>query len=135
MVDSGLIGTNVRNWLHYDSLSSSFYKQFVGARKVRDDYEMKVIGLLRQSGMENAVIQINGGRLSVAEEKKPNQLSLTKIQELLHSYYKYKGGKDETLDIMQFIRGNRGYEMKKTLRKYNMNNNPVPTAPQVPQLQ
>lgn len=129
MGDSGLLGNFVRNWVHYDNLASSLYKQSMSARKVRDDFEGKIIQQLKFSGMENAIIQTNNGRISLVEDKKPNQLSLTKIEELLHSYYRTRGGKDETMDIMQFIRGNRGYEIKKCLRKTNSPNLPPPPPP------
>ncbi len=135
MGDSGLLGNLVRSWVHYDSLATSFYKQSMNARKVRDEYDGKIIQYLRQSAMENAVIQTNNGRLSIVEDKKPSQLSLTKIEELLHSYYRTRGGKDETLDIMQFIRANRGYEIKKCIRKTHSSiNNQQPPLPPPPQL-
>jgi hypothetical protein len=130
MTDSGLIGNYIRNWLHYDNLASSFYKQSLSARKIKDDYESKVIQHLTQSGNPNVIIQINGGRINMSDEKKPHQLSLAKIEELLHSYYRMKGGKDETLDIMTFIRGNRGYDSKKILKKTNItHNNTLPALP------
>ena len=129
MGDSGLLGNFVRNWVHYDNLASSLYKQSMSARKVRDDFEGKIIQQLKFSGMENAIIQTNNGRISLVEDKKPNQLSLTKIEELLHSYYRTRGGKDETMDIMQFIRGNRGYDIKTCLRKTNSPNLPPPPPP------
>ena len=135
--DSGLISNYVRNWVHYDNLASSFYKQSMNSRKIRDEYETKVIEYLRQSRMENAIIQTNNGRISMYEEKKPNQLSLVKIRELLHSFYRTRGGKDETNDIMTFISGNRGYEMKTCLRKSHFSPNqvpPPPPPPPVPQL-
>ena len=86
MTDPG-IGTHVRYWLHYNNLASSFYKQFGAARKVRDDYEQQVIGLLQKNGMEKATIQIGGGQINVVDKREPNQLSLTKIEDLLHGYY------------------------------------------------
>jgi len=132
--DSGLISNYVRNWVHYDNLASSFYKQSMGARKVRDEYETKIIEQLRLMRMENAIIQTNNGRISLHEEKKHNQLSLVKIRELLHAYYRTHGGKDETNDIMTFISGNRGYEMKTGLRKSNFPAQPAPPPPPAPQL-
>ena len=39
--DSG-IGTFVRNWIYYNNLSSSFYKQYGAAKKVKDDYEKQI---------------------------------------------------------------------------------------------
>ena len=116
MGDPG-IGTFVRYWLHYNNLASSFYKQFGSARKVRDDYEAQIIGTLQQNGMEKATIQIGGGQIHVVEKREPNQLSLTKIEELLHGYFRQRGGKDEAMDIMTFIRANRGYTMNKSLKQ------------------
>lgn len=116
MSDPG-IGTHVRYWLHYNNLASSFYKQFGAARKVRDDYEQQVIGLLQKNGMEKATIQIGGGQINVVDKREPNQLSLTKIEDLLHGYYRQRGGKDEAKEIMTFIRANRGYTINKSLKQ------------------
>lgn len=119
MADPG-IGTYVRYWLHYKNLASSLYKQFGAARKVQDDYEKQVISTLQRSGMEKATIQINGGNIHVVDKREPNPLSLTKIEELLHGYYRQKGGKDETMDIMTFLRANRGYNLSKSLKQSNL---------------
>lgn len=116
MTDSG-IGTLVRYWLHSNNLASSFYKQHCSAKSVRDNYEKKIILHLQQNGMEKATIQISNGILRVVDRREPHQLSLSKIEELLHSYYKHKGGKDESLDIMTFIRANRGYSINKSLKQ------------------
>jgi hypothetical protein len=111
------IGTAVRYFLHYSNLASSFYKQYGAAKKVKDDYEHQIINTLRQSGMENATIQINGGQITVINKREPNQLSLSKIEELLHGYFRQKGGTDSSLDIMTFIRANRGHTMNKYLKQ------------------
>jgi len=116
MTDPG-IGTYVRYWLHYSNLASSFYKQFGGVRKIRDDYETQIITTLQKNGMEKASIQIGGGKLQVIEKKEANPLTLSKMEELLHLYYRQNGGKDETQDIMRFIRANRGYSTTKALKQ------------------
>ena len=121
MADPG-IGTYVRYWLHYKNLASSLYKQFGAARKVQEDYEKKVISTLQQTGMEKAIIQIHGGTLQSVDKRDPHPLSLTKIEELLHGYYRQRGGKDETMDVMTFIRANRGYSISKTLKQSNLPN-------------
>jgi hypothetical protein len=131
MSDPGSIGTAVRNWVHYDNLASSFYKQASSARKVRDDYEDRIVNHLKTNAMEHAIIQIGGGRMSVVEEKKPCPLTLAKLEELMHMYYRSKGGRDETMDVMNFIKANRGHEVKKCLKKYNMTAPPVPPLPQL----
>jgi hypothetical protein len=116
MADPG-IGTSVRYWLHYNNLAQSFYKQYGAAKKVKDDYEKQIIGTLQQNGMEKATIQIGGGQIHVIDKREANPLSLTKMEELLHGYFRQRGGKDETSEIMQFMRGNRGYTMNKYLKQ------------------
>ena len=116
MADPG-IGTSVRYWLHYGNLASSFYKQYGAAKKVKDDYEKQIIGTLQQNGMEKATIQIGGGQIHVVDKREPVQLSLTKIDDLLRSYFRQRGGRDETQEIMSYIRANRGYTMNKSLKQ------------------
>jgi hypothetical protein len=125
MSDPG-IGTYVRYWLHYSNMASSFFKQFGSVRKVRDDYEKQIITILQSNGMEKATIQINQGQIRVIDKREPNPLTLAKLEELLHGYYRQRGGKDETLDIMTYIRSNRGYTLSKSLRQTGM---PPPKAP------
>lgn len=125
MADPG-VGTYVRYWLHYNNLASSFYKQYGAAKKIKDDYEKQIIGTLQQSGMEKATIQIGGGQINVVDKREPAQLSLTKIEELLHGYFRQRGGKDETMDIMTFIRANRGYAINKFLKQSGI---PPPATP------
>ena len=116
MADPG-IGTFVRYWLHYNNLASSFYKQYLGSKKIKDDYEKQIISTLLRSGMEKATIQIGDGQLNIIDKREPNQLSLSKVEELLHGYFKHIGGKDHTLDIMTFIKGNRGYNVNKLIKQ------------------
>lgn len=132
MADPG-IGTYVRYYLHYSNLSQSFYRQYIAAKKIKDEYETHVIDKLRQNGMEKATIQIGGGQLNVIDKREPNQLSLTKIEELLHGYFRQKGGQDMTLDIMTFIRANRGYTVNKSLKQSGIQAAQTPPPP--PQLQ
>jgi hypothetical protein len=131
MSDPGQLGGYVRNWLHYDTLASSLYKQANRARQVRDDFELKVLDELRNQRMENAVIQINNGTLSVVEERNPRSLSLVRIEEILHKYFHKKGhGQDETKEIMNYIRGNRGYDVSKKIKKSGGPNlPPLPPPP------
>jgi hypothetical protein len=128
------IGTAVRYFLHYSNLASSFYKQYGSAKKVKDDYEQQIINTLRQSGMENATIQINGGQITIINKRDPNQLSLSKIEELLHGYFRQKGGPDSSLEIMTFIRSNRGYTMNKYLKQSGIKQPSHINPPQIQQL-
>jgi len=117
--DPGALGHNVRSWLHYDQLASTFYKQSTSARQLASQFETKVMEQLDQSRMSNAVIQIGGGHLNMIEEKIPRCLTLRSIEQLLHGYYAKKGqnNRDETEDIMKYLRANRGSDKKKRLKK------------------
>jgi hypothetical protein len=57
----------------------------------------------------NPVIQIGGGgRLIVSEDKHTTPLTFTNIESLLHQYYAKKPGtRDETADIIKFIKEKR----------------------------
>lgn len=116
MTDSG-IGPSVRYWLHYSNLAASFFKQYGSARKIRDEYEKTIIFTLQQRNIENAIIQISGGQIRIQSKREPVQLSLTRIEELLGTYFRQRGGKDETKDIMLFLKANRGYNTTKLLKQ------------------
>jgi hypothetical protein len=120
----------VRNWVHYDNLTTTFSKQTQNARRVRDDFEERILQQLRASNMENAVIQIHGGRLVVTEEKQTQPITLTRLEESLHAYYK-NAGVDETSAIMKHIRNTRVVEVQKRLKKTVT----VPPLPPPPALQ
>ena len=116
MADSG-IGTSVRHWLHYSNLAASFFKQYNSARKIREVYERSILNTLQQRNIENATIQISGGQIRIQSKREPVQLSLTRVEELIAGYFKQRGGKDETKDIMLFLKANRGYHATKSLKQ------------------
>lgn len=118
-VDTNSLGNWVRTYIHYDNLASSLYKQLQNARKVKDQFETQIISYLQSNNLDKAVIQITGGRLLVAEEKHALPLTLTRIEELLHSYYKSQGREstDETQQIMKYLKTERGHEATKKLKK------------------
>jgi hypothetical protein len=98
-------------------MASSFFKQFGAVRKIRDDYEKQIISALQQNNMEKATIQISNGQIRVIDKREPHPLSLSKIEELLHGYFRQKSGKDDTIEIMTFIRANRKYSTAKSLKQ------------------
>ena len=111
------IGTYVRYWLHYGNLASSFFKQYNTNRNIRDDYERQLITHLQQTGMEKATIQTSQGIIRVADKREPNPLSLSKMEEMIQGYFRQRGGKDETQDLMRYIRTHRGYVVSKVLKQ------------------
>jgi hypothetical protein len=124
------IGFHVRNWVHYDNLATSLYRQTVNARKVRDEFESKILEGLRASQMENAVIQIAGGRLIMQEERHNQPLTLARIEEILHTYFVSKNMPDDTQNIMKFIKKQREFKVTSKLRKQS--GTPTPALPPPP---
>lgn len=108
--------TLVKNWIHYDNLASSFYKQTLNARKIRSEYESQIQDNLQKQKMENAVIQVNGGKISVVEEKQPAPLTMLKLEDLLHNYFQSSNQMDKTREILEYVRENRGITSSKRLR-------------------
>jgi hypothetical protein len=119
MTDPG-IGSAVRHWLHYSNLASSFFRQYNSALKIKKEYETTIINTLLQRNMQHATIQISNGQITVQNRKEPVQLSLTQVEKLINGYYKQRGGKDETKDVMLFIKANRGYNVTNTLKQSNI---------------
>lgn len=119
------LANHVRNWVHYDNLTTSLSKQSQNARKVRDDFEGKIMGLLRENNMENATIQIQGGKLSIVEEKHTQPWTLTRLEEALRGYFHQpavmRGGggspDQEVSQILKYLRNNRSIEVVKRLKK------------------
>jgi hypothetical protein len=110
IVNTQELGDLIRKWVYYDNLITTFNKQLSNARKIRNTMEDTIITKLRDSNMENAVIQIGGGRLTVAEEKHTQPLSLRNLETLLSEYFTKKGSQDETAAIMGFLRKRRAEE-------------------------
>lgn len=119
------IANLIRNYVHYDNLASNFQKQTANARIVRDDFEKRIINELKNSKMQNAVIQIVGGKLKVVEERHTNPLSFKGLEESLHEYYKSKKLSDDTSTIIKFVKENRTFETTLKLKK-------IPQLPEQP---
>ena len=98
-------GTWVRSWVHYDNMASNYGKQATGARRLRDDFEGKIIQNLRANNMEKATIQVSGAKLNIVEDTSAPTLSMPRLEQYLHSYFQQKGNHmDETDQILRFIR-------------------------------
>jgi hypothetical protein len=105
-VNTQEIGFLVRNWVHYDNLA-----------------------------LENAMIQIAGGRLMVQEERHNQPLTLSRIEEILHLYFTNKNMPDDTANIMKFMKKQRGFEVHKKLRKQSGTGAPPLPPPPAPPAQ
>ena len=118
-LDTQNLGTMVRSWVHFDNLAATFSRQAQQARTARSRWEEQIIKTLHETNMSKAVIQITGGRITLVEEKHSQPLTLQRIESLLHEYYnkKAKGSDDETMDIMNYIKQNRGSSIETKLKK------------------
>jgi hypothetical protein len=104
LLNTNDVGDLIRKWVYWDNMISTFNKQLQNARKFRNTIESSVIQKLQQSKMENAIIQIGTGRLTVVEEKKNSPLSFKTLETNLHEFYRNKGGPDETAAILAYLR-------------------------------
>jgi hypothetical protein len=118
----------VRNYVHYDNLTNTYSKQASGARKLRDDFESKIIHTLRSQNMENAIIQVQGAKLQVGSSKSVPSLSMPRLKQYLEKYFEQKGNAmDETAAILRFINIQKQAETQEIacLKK-------TPVAPAIP---
>jgi len=121
------IGTWVRNYVHYDNLVGTYTKQAGAARKLRDDFEGKVINSLRVNNMQNAIIQISGARLQYGEEKTIPALSMPRLENYLHAYFKQKGNNiDETESILRYIKLQKTNDTQVVARLKKTTLQPIP---------
>jgi len=124
------IGTWVRNYVHYGNLVENYTKQASAARKMRDEFEGKVIGSLRTNNMQNAIIKISGAHLQCVDEKTVPALSLPRLQAYLHAYFKQKGnGLDETDAILRYLKLQKTNDTQTVARLKKTILAPVPGPP------
>jgi len=107
----------VRNWVHFDNLAESLTKQVNNARRMRTDYETKILTLLEATSMLNAVLQINGATLQRKVRVRQTDLSWTFLEEQLHQYFKQRNLNDDTQSIMDHIQASRASENVQYLKK------------------
>ena len=103
------IGNLIRHWVFYDTKLTELNKQIKTLRDSRNAYEAQALQMIKTMNMNNPVIQIGGGgRLIVSEDKHSAPLTFTNLESLLRQYYAKKpGARDETADIIKFIKANR----------------------------
>jgi hypothetical protein len=124
------IGSWVRHYIHYDNLTKTYTNQAGASRKIRDEFEYKIINNLRTNNMQNAIIQISGANLQYNEEKMIPSLSMPRLEIYLHSYFKQKGnGMDETDSILRYIKTQKQNDTQVVAKLKKTMVTPVPTPP------
>ncbi len=128
------LGNLVRHWVYFDGQVNTLNKQTAASRASRDQYEQRILEALKQARYDAAVIQIAGGRITVAEEKKSQTLTFKTLEDMLHEYYRQRPGpfQDETAAILKFIKGNRQVEHVRRLKKVMAPPQPDGVKPQPP---
>lgn len=126
------LANSIRHWVHYDNMLTTLNKQVKNVRELRHVYEDQVLQKLKAANAENAVIQIAGGRVIVNEEKYTQPLSFKNLETMLHQYYRTKpGARDETVEILKFIRTQRLTQTSKCLKR-QMASVPITPVPALP---
>jgi hypothetical protein len=113
------LASMIRSWIHFDNLAATFSRQAQQARSARARWESQAIAYLTKNNLTNAIIQISGARLTLNQEKHAQALTLQRMEGLLHEYFSKKptGSNDETVDIMAYIKANRGSSVETRLKK------------------
>ncbi len=117
------LATAVRQWVHFDNLAESLNKQITNVRNLRSEYEAKVLEHMNTRNLQKATLRITGATLQYATRFKSADLSWSFLEEQLHEYYKSKGVRDDTGDLIAFLQKHRGKQTIEYLKK-----TPLPQA-------
>jgi hypothetical protein len=117
-IDPELVGKLIRYWVHYDNKISELNKEVKKMRDMKYTYEQQILSYLANSTLANPVIQIGGGRIIVGQDKAQQPLSYTMLEATLTKYYALKpGSKNETSEILKFIREQRTSQISSCLKR------------------
>jgi hypothetical protein len=117
-LDPEAIGKLVRYWVYYDNKVAELNKEKRQLQATQDAYEQQILQQLKASNMANPVIQIGGGRIVIGDTKSQQPLSYTMLEATLTKYYGQKpGAKNETKDILAFIRAQRTVQTTQGLKR------------------
>jgi hypothetical protein len=117
-LDPELVGKLVRYWVHYDNKIAELNKEVKKMRDMKYTYEQQILSSLSNSTLVNPVIQIGGGRIIVGQDKTQQPLSYTMLEGVLTKYYAQKpGAKNETADILTFLRQQRTSQLSPCLKR------------------
>lgn len=102
------IGKLIQYWVYYNNKIKAINGELRKLRATEDAYEKQILQQLQLSNMKNPVIQIGDGRIVVGKDKSQQPLSYGMLETILTKYYTLKAGsKNETQDILSFIRNER----------------------------
>jgi hypothetical protein len=117
-LDPEEIGKLIRYWVYYDNKIKELNEEIRKLRTSKGTYEQQVLQQLKASSMANPVIQIGDGRIVVGEDRSQQPLSYTMLETTLTKYYAQKpGAKNETKDILTFLRTQRSVQTTPCLKR------------------
>jgi hypothetical protein len=112
------IGKLVQYWVYYNNKIKELNNETRRLRATEAAYEQQILQLLKSSNMMNPVIQIGDGRIIIGEDKNQQPLSYSMLETTLTNYYAGKpGSKNETQDILKFIRQQRSVKSTPCLKR------------------
>ena len=124
------LATAVRQWVHFDNVAENLNKQIANVRTLRSEYEGKVLELLARQNLRNATLRVTGATLQYATRSKSTDLTWSFLEEQLHEYFRTKGGRDDTSEILNFLHRHRGGKTIEYLKKTPLP--PTTTTPTPP---
>ena len=109
--------TSVKHFVHFDSLIESLNKQIANARRLRNEFEERILKQLAETGKPDTIIKINGSTLQRATRSKFADLSWSLLEEGLHTYFSTNKKPDETATILNFLQSQRSVKQVEFLKK------------------
>jgi len=117
-LDPEAIGKLIRYWVYYDNKIKQLNDENRKLRSTKEAYEQQVLQYLKASNMANPIIQIGDGRIIIREDKHQQALSYSMLETTLTKYYGLRpGSKNETKDILAFIRAQRSVQSTPCLKR------------------
>ncbi len=123
------LATVVRQWVHFDNVAENLNKQIANVRALRSEYEAKVLELLGRQNLRNATLRVTGATLQYATRSKSTDLTWSFLEEQLHEYFRTKGARDDTAEILNFLHRHRGGKTIEYLKKTPIPPTTTPTTP------
>lgn len=112
------VGNLIRHWVHYDTTLQTLNKQAKQVRDAKNMTEDQILYMFQAAHMTQPVIQIVGGRIVMSKERHTPPLTFKNLEIYLHQYYRSRpGSKDETADILKFIKSQRDVTETPCLKK------------------
>jgi hypothetical protein len=106
---------HVHNWITYETEAKKLHIRISAIRASRNEEEAQIVGILRTRGMERAALQTRTGTINMAPHIITPNMSFSLLEELLPGYFASIGQRNQTADVLAYIRNHRKSEKEYTL--------------------